>query len=215
MSILNTNMEVKTRTVLSTHITKAQVVALLHSDEKILDLNPSKITYTLLPPSTSTEFYKTVPDAYKPPAIDSGSISDFPVYKIVEPQGTSSDGEADVEGAQSGHWKGGWIKRFIPNDLVYETSVQHTVDGLVSITHAPMGVQSVTTWIAHEPATAGEGCVLEMTGKVWSNRALMPFIRGNLQASYEKLAADFVLALEKLIAEEQKPGGVESSKTVD
>ncbi|KAL2075659.1 hypothetical protein VTL71DRAFT_602 [Oculimacula yallundae] len=215
MSFLTTTTEVKTKTTLSPHITKAQALSLLHNDTRMLDLNPSKITYTLLPPSTSEQFYTTVPDAHKPPAIDSGSISSFPVYDIVEHQGTHKDREAEVEGVQGGHWKGGWIKRFVPNDLTYQTSVQHIADGMISITHAPMGVQSVTTWLVHESATEGEGCVLEKTGKVWSNRALMPLIKGGLQGSYEKLAKDFVVALEKAVAEEQNGCGVQESKAGD
>ncbi|KAH7342792.1 hypothetical protein BKA65DRAFT_478664 [Rhexocercosporidium sp. MPI-PUGE-AT-0058] len=213
MSLFNTTTEVKTSTTLSPYITKAQVLSLLHNDTGMLDLNPSKITYTLLPPSTSEQFYNSVPDAHKPPAIASGPISSLPVYHITEHQGAyKEDGEAEVQGVQGGHWKGSWIKRFVPNDLVYQTSVQHTADGLISITHAPMGVQSVTTWVVHEPAKEGEGCLLEKSGKVWSNRALMPLIRGGLQGSYEKLAADFVVALEKMVAAEQKPGSLEESK---
>ncbi|KAH6724125.1 hypothetical protein BKA61DRAFT_23877 [Leptodontidium sp. MPI-SDFR-AT-0119] len=212
MSFLTTTTEVKTKTTLSPHITKAQALSLLHNDTGMLDLNPSKITYTLLPPSTSEQFYTSVPDAHKPPTIASGPISSLPVYHITEHQGTFKDGEAEVQGVQGGHWKGSWIKRFVPNELAYQTSVQHIADGMISITHAPMGVQSVTTWVVHDSAKEGEGCVLEKSGKVWSNRALMPLIKGGLQGSYEKLAADFVVALEKMVAEEQKPGNTEESK---
>ena len=38
-----------------------------------------------------------------------------------------------------GTWRGGWAKRFIPDTLEYETSMQKKEDGLVSITHAPSG----------------------------------------------------------------------------
>lgn len=79
-----------------------------------------------------------------------------------------------------------------------------------------MGVQSVTTWIVRDPVVEGQGCVLEKSGKVWSNRALMGFIKGGLQGSYEKLAADFVRALEKMVAEEEeqkrKAGNAEEPK---
>lgn len=75
-----------------------------------------------------------------------------------------------------------------------------------------MGVQSVTTWVVHDPAQPGQGCVLEKSGKVLSNRALMPLIKGGLQGSYEKLAKDFVVALEKRVAEEQKPRDTEEGK---
>ncbi|KAG4422955.1 hypothetical protein IFR04_003867 [Cadophora malorum] len=200
MSFLTTTTEVKTKTTLSPNITKAQALSLLHNDTGMLDLNPSKITYTLLPPSTSTQFYSSVPAAHKPPTIP-GDISTLPVYHVTEHQGTSSSGENEVQG---GHWKGSWIKRFVPNELTYQTSVQHTADGMISITHAPMGVQSVTTWIVRDPVAEGQGCVLEKSGKVWSNRALMGFIKGGLQGSYEKLAADFVRALEKTVVDEQE-----------
>ncbi len=96
------------------------------------------------------------------------------------------------------------MKRFVPNELVYQTSIQHTENGMISITHAPMGVQSVTTWVLSDAGRKGEGCLLEKTGKVWSNRMLMGFIKGGLQASYEKLATDFVVALDEKIAAEGK-----------
>ncbi|KAK0125356.1 hypothetical protein ONS95_000622 [Cadophora gregata] len=207
MSFLTATTEVNTKTTLAPHITKAQALSLLHNDTGMLDLNPSKITYTLLPASTSTQFYSSVPAAHKPPTIP-GDISTLPVFHVTEHQGTSSSDENEVQG---GHWKGSWIKRFVPNELTYQTSVQHTADGMISITHAPMGVQSVTTWVVRDPAAEGEGCVLEKTGKVWSNRALMGFIKGGLQASYERLAADYVRALEKMVAEEEE----QKRKTAD
>ncbi|KAK2629244.1 hypothetical protein QTJ16_000064 [Diplocarpon rosae] len=190
-SVLTTTTEVRTRTTLAPHIKTADVLSLLHNDTAMLELNPSKLSYTLLPPGTATAFYASVPDAHKPPLSSPGPIAALPVYHITE---HASEGEAEP-----GHWKGGWIKRFVPEELTYQTSVQHTPDGLISITHAPMGVQSVTTWVVRE--APGGGGVLDMTGKVWSNRALMGFIRGGLQGSYERLAADFVVALEKLLAE--------------
>lgn len=71
--------------------------------------------------------------------------------------------------------------------------MDHLPDGLRSITHAPMGVHSSTTWIV-----AGEegSLVLEERGKVTSNRMLMGFIRTTLQESHEKLVRDFMAVLE-------------------
>jgi hypothetical protein len=72
---------------------------------------------------------------------------------------------------------------------------------MVSITHAPMGVNSITTWVVREATPEeGQGLVLEKTGKVTSNRMLMTFIKTTLQQSYEKLSEDFVAALDRDIA---------------
>lgn len=67
-------------------------------------------------------------------------------------------------------------------------------DGLRSITHAPMGVHSSTTWIVKEE---GGGLVLEERGRVTSNRMLIGFIKTTLQESHEKLVRDFLAVLEK------------------
>ncbi|OWP07258.1 hypothetical protein B2J93_2031 [Marssonina coronariae] len=201
-AVLTTTTEVRTRTTLPPRIERPDVLSLLHDDRAMLELNPSKLTYRLLPPTTSTAFYASVPDAHKPPLSSPGPIASLPVYHVTE---HASAADAHESEAQSGHWKGAWVKRFVPDELTYQTSVQHTPDGMISITHAPMGVQSVTTWVVRE---GPDGCcVLDQTGKVWSNRALMGFIRGSLQPSYERLAADFVIALEKLVTA-GKAGGV-------
>lgn len=79
--------------------------------------------------------------------------------------------------------------------------MQDKDDGLISITQAPMGVQSVTTWTVKDGE--GKGLVLEKTGEVFSNRMLMGFIKGGLQESYERLAADFVGELGRRVAREK------------
>jgi hypothetical protein len=79
-------------------------------------------------------------------------------------------------------------------------------DGLRSITHAPMGVHSSTTWIVKDGE--GGGLVLEERGKVTSNRMLMGFIKTTLQESHEKLVKDFMAVLEKEVAGEGEGNGV-------
>ena len=65
-----------------------------------------------------------------------------------------------------------------------------------------MGVHSVTKWKVKD-GKEGEGLVLEKTGKVASNRMLMGFIKTTIQGSYEKLANDFVVELERMVEEER------------
>jgi hypothetical protein len=51
-----------------------------------------------------------------------------------------------------------------------------------------------------DPEQGKEGLILEKTGKVTSNRMLMTFIKTTLQASYDKLVQEFLMALEKDVA---------------
>ena len=155
----------------------------------MLGLNPIIKSFDRLPDSSSTAFFKHVSAEDKPPA--TGPEEFVPVYHVVETMGGGPE-----DGAQAGSWRGGWAKRFIPDTITYETSLQNTENGMISITHAPMGVNSVTRWTLME-AEEGQGLVLVKTGKVTSNRMLMTFIRTTLQESYEKLANDFAAALEK------------------
>jgi hypothetical protein len=145
----------------------------------MLGLNPIIKSFDRLPDSSSIAFFKHVSAEDKPPA--TGPEELVAVYDVVG-------------------WRGGWAKRFIPDTITYETSLQNTENGMISITHAPMGVNSVTRWTLME-AEEGQGLVLVKTGKVTSNRMLMTFIRTTLQESYEKLAKDFAAALEKEIEE--------------
>jgi hypothetical protein len=191
---------VKTLTPLRPDITLQQALSILHSNEKMLALNPILKSHKLLPESSSVAFFSKVPGEHKPPA--TGEVDGFiPVYEIVEAMESGTpEGEA-----QSGSWRGGWANRFIPDTITYESSIQSTPDGMVSITHAPMGVNSVTTWVVREATEeegGGKGLVLEKTGKVTSNRMLMTFIKTTLQESYEKLDRDFVAALERDVAGE-------------
>lgn len=168
----------------------------------MLDLNPIVKSHTPLPESSSVAFYKSVPDADKPPA--TGPItSPLPVFKIVE--ATSGI----PEDSAGGSWRGGWASRFIPDEISYETGMQHTEDGLITITHAPMGVRNVTRWMVREAEEGG--LVVEKRGEVISNRMLMGFIRTTIKESYEKLARDFVAELERRAAIEKKDG-IESEK---
>jgi hypothetical protein len=120
----------------------------------MLALNPVIISHELLPPSSSTAFFASESKELIPPA-----PQDCPVYKVVE----SSSGERD------GTWRGGWAKRFIPDSIVYETSMEPLEGGMRTTTHAPVGVHSVTTWNVRE-GEGDEGLVLEERGCVTSNR---------------------------------------------
>lgn len=151
----------------------------------MIELNPIVKSHTLLPSSSSTAFFKSEAKTLTPASPES-----TPVYEVVEDMSGESDGGG-------GSWRGGWASRFVPSELKYETSMEVLEDGLRSITHAPMGVHSSTTWIIKEE---GESLVLEERGKVTSNRMLMGFIKTTLQESHEKLVKDFMVALEKSIA---------------
>ena len=162
----------------------------------MLGLNPIIKSFDRLPDSSSVAFFKNVSAGDKPPA--TGPEEFVPVYHVVETMGGGPE-----DSTTAGSWRGGWAKRFIPDTITYETSLQNTEDGMISITHAPMGVNSVTRWAVMEPVE-GKGLVLEKTGKVTSNRMLMTFIKTTLQESYEKLARDFAVALEKEMEEGQE-----------
>jgi hypothetical protein len=162
----------------------------------MLGLNPIIKSYDRIPDSSSIAFFKSVAAEDKPPA--TGPEKLVPVYRVVETMGGGPE-----DGASAGSWRGGWAKRFIPDTITYETSLQNTENGMISITHAPMGVNSVTRWTVTEPVE-GQGLVLEKTGKVTSNRMLMTFIKTTLKESYEKLANDFAAALEKEIEDGQE-----------
>lgn len=89
--------------------------------------------------------------------------------------------------------------------------MQHTPSGMFAITHAPLGVHSVTTWtVTHNKN--GDGFVLEKEGKVTSNRMLMGFIRTTLQESYDRLARDFVVLLQREVGKKRERGKGEKEK---
>ncbi|KAH6680398.1 hypothetical protein B0J14DRAFT_578554 [Halenospora varia] len=198
-SILNTTTTVTSSTPLPSHITKAEVLSFLHNKEGMLALNPLIKSHTLLPPTSSTTFYKSVPTNLKPSS--ESEIQALPVYAVVEAQASEEQGGET--------WRGGWAKRFIPEEITYEVSQQNTDVGMFSITHAPMGVHSVTTWTVKDGANGG--VELGIKGEVSSNRMLMGFIRTTLQESYDKLAKDFAVAA----GEKFKKGGEVEEKGVD
>jgi len=180
----------------------------------MLSLNPLLKSSTLLPPSGSTAFYKAVPKELKPASKD--AIESTAVYSVVEAHGTGEEANST--------WRGGWAKRFIPDEIVYETSMQNKETGMIAITHAPMGVHSLTMWTVREALDSDPvvengnktGLVLEKTGAVTSNRMLMGFIRTTLQESYDKLAKDFVVLLEKEVAKRRSgEGTAEQSPAAD
>lgn len=84
---------------------------------------------------------------------------------------------------------------------------------MISVTHAPMGVHSVTTWIVREAGPGessimlGEGrLVLEEKATVRASRILMGFIRTTLQESHEKLVRDFMGVLKGEVGRDGKEG---------
>ncbi|KAL3423377.1 hypothetical protein PVAG01_05124 [Phlyctema vagabunda] len=205
-SFLNTSHETLTVTPLPAYITKAQVLALLHDSERMITLNPLVTAYHLQPASAAIAFFKGEPAENQP----QGEVEEVPIYSVTDDLAGGGK-EAEAEG---GSWRGGWAKRFIPDSITYNSSMQNRDDGLVSITHAPMGVNSVTTWLVKDSETDDSGkpgLVLEERGKVTSNRMLMGFIKTTLQASHEKLVQDFVVELEKGIAKEKETASANAS----
>lgn len=150
----------------------------------MIRMNPIVTEHKRLPETSSHAFFKSEPLSFQP----SASELPIPVFSVTERMAEDAPG--------GGSWRGGWAKRFVPESLSYETSMQNKEDGLVSITHAPMGVHSTTTWVVQE-GEEGEGLVLDERGCVTSNRMLMGFIKTTLQESHEKLVRDFVALLER------------------
>jgi hypothetical protein len=128
----------------------------------MIRMNPIVKAHHRLPHSSSLAFFKNESLVHKP----AGDSPSLPVYEVTEDMSGSADGEAS-----GGNWRGGWAKRFIPDSITYETSMQCKDDGLVSITHAPMGVHSVTAWLVREGENGS--LVLDERGMVTSNRMLM------------------------------------------
>jgi hypothetical protein len=188
-TVLNTSTDTFASTPIPPHISKAQVLSLLHNNDAMIALNPIVKSHTLLPSSSSTAFFKTESKDLTPASPES-----TPIYEVVEDMSGESEGGG-------GSWRGGWAKRFVPDEIRYETSMEVLQDGLRSITHAPMGVHSSTTWIVKDEVA---GLVLEERGKVTSNRMLMGFIKTTLQESHQKLVRDFMVVLEKSVQAEEE-----------
>lgn len=149
----------------------------------MITVNPLVTAHTLLPES-AFEAFKHEP-ALSGPA---------PVYSITDDMSATASSDSG-----GGSWRGGWAKRFVPDAITYQACFLNREDGMLTITHAPMGVRSVTTWLVKE---GGEGgLVLEERGEVTSNRMLMGFIKTTLQESHDKLVRDFVKVLEKEVEE--------------
>ncbi len=81
--------------------------------------------------------------------------------------------------------------------------------GHIAITHAPMGVNSVTTWTLRE---SEEGLVVDMSGEVESNKMLMAFIKTTLSESYTKLAERFLKDLKKEVEGNDGGNGVKAEE---
>jgi hypothetical protein len=81
--------------------------------------------------------------------------------------------------------------------------------GHIAITHAPMGVNSVTTWTLRE---SEEGLVVDMSGEVESNKMSMAFIKTTLSESYTKLAERFLKDLKKEVEGNDGGNGVKAEE---
>jgi hypothetical protein len=176
-------------------VKSAHILAFLHEPIKMHNLNPIIKSHKQLDAPASIAFFASVPADLKPPATGTQPISEIPVFSIIE----ASSGTGEQEGGST--WRGGWAKRFIPDEIKYETSLQNIDEGMITITHAPMGVNSVTRWLLRRSAKEGEGLVVLMSGVVTSNKMLMAFIKTTIQGSYDRLADEFKLALEKEVEE--------------
>lgn len=156
----------------------------------MIRMNPIVTSVIPLATSASTAFYKSVPKAYQPA---SSRTSPVPVFEVVEDMSVETP---DTKAA--GNWRGGWAQRFIPEQIKYQTAVEALEDGMRSLTHAAMGVSSMTLWTVKENPDGS--IVVDKEGGVTSSRMLMGFISSSLKESHEKLAEDFVKALEKHVA---------------
>jgi hypothetical protein len=79
----------------------------------MIRMNPIVAEHHRLPDASSIAFFKNEPAAHKP----SASETPLPVFSVTEVMAG-----ADAEGG--GNWRGGWAKRFVPESLTYETSMQ-------------------------------------------------------------------------------------------
>ncbi|RDW94826.1 hypothetical protein BP5796_00589 [Coleophoma crateriformis] len=200
-AVLNTTTDTVTVTKLPIHITRAQVLALLHDHDRMITMNPLVTAHHLQPASMSATFFKNELPEHKPQVKDGVEVP-IPIYSITDDMSGGSAnagaaGEGEEQAASGGSWRGGWAKRFIPDAITYNAAIQNREDGMLTITHAPMGVHSTTTWLVRDAEDGSGGLVLEERGRVSSNRMLMGFIKTTLQESHDKLVKDFVAVLER------------------
>ncbi|RFU30080.1 hypothetical protein B7463_g6265, partial [Scytalidium lignicola] len=164
----------------------------------MITMNPLVTDYFAHPEDVARDFFKNEHPDHKPPLDYTGREISVPVYSITDDMsGSPKNGQPVDEdtAASGGNFRGGWTKKFVPDKITYSASMHNRPDGLLSITHAPMGVHSVTTWLVKE--TYDGQLVLEEKGLVTSNRMLMGFIKTTLQSSHDKLVEDFIAELIK------------------
>ncbi|KAM3084548.1 hypothetical protein ACMFMG_001350 [Clarireedia jacksonii] len=200
MSFLTTTHQTSVLTPIPAHIPRARVLALLHNHTRMITLNPLVTAHHLLSSDPSS---KVTLDFFRQEAKDLWPSDAYPgctdIWEITDDMGSASSGE-------SSGWRGSWASKFVPEKITYNSSLQDREDGMVSVTHAPMGVHSVTSWVLKEAEGEVEGgkkWVLEERGEVRASRFLIGFIKTTLQQSHDKLVKDFMNALE----EEVRSGG--------
>ncbi|KAI9649145.1 hypothetical protein NHQ30_001712 [Ciborinia camelliae] len=194
--LLTTTHKILNLTPIPPNFSIAQVLAILHNHKKMITMNPLVTEHTLLPPThiLAVDFFKSEPQDLQPT-----TTSPCEIWEITDNMAAGSKSN------NGGGWRCGWTQRLIPDKITYTSSLQDREDGLLSITHAPMGVHSVTTWVVRE-AGPGESAlmigsegrlILEEKGVVRANRMLMGFIKTTLQVSHEKLVKEFMRVLEE------------------
>ncbi|QSZ37282.1 hypothetical protein DSL72_009376 [Monilinia vaccinii-corymbosi] len=161
----------------------------------MITMNPLVTAHTLLPPThvRAVNFFKSEPRDLQPSASSPSEIWEI------------TDDMTAGKAADNAGWRGWWTKRFVPDRITYTSSLQDREDGLITVTHAPMGLHIVGTWIVRE-AGPGEASVmlgsrgrlvLEERAVVRASRILMGFIKATLQESHDKLAREFMRVLEE------------------
>ncbi|KAH8811934.1 hypothetical protein F5884DRAFT_295548 [Xylogone sp. PMI_703] len=194
MSFLNTTFQTLNIKTLPSHISRDQVVRLLHNHHKMITMNPLVTDYFAHPEDVARDFFKNEHPDHRPPR-----ELFVPVYAITDdmsgPPKRAQSTDEDSSSVGGGSRGGGWAKKFTPDKITYHASMQNRPDGLLTITHAPMGVHSITTWLVKE--TYDGQLVLEEKGLVTSNRMLMGLIKSTLQSSHDKLVEDFIAELVK------------------
>lgn len=161
------------------------MIKFLHNHHKMITMNPLVADYFALAEEESKNFFKHEHPDHKPPLDYMGREIPVPVYSITDDMTRPGrDGQAA---------NGGWTKKFVPEKITYSASMRNLSNGLLSVTHAPMGIHSVTTWLVKE--TYDGQLVIEERGLMTSNRLLMGFIKSTLHDSHDKLLSDIVTEL--------------------